>query len=246
MNDQNSGNIAVKRAVLLAGGLGTRLRPITENTPKCLVPIHGKPLLDYWLELLFDGGLERVLINTHWLPEPVGAHVRASPYASRIELVHEPELRGTGGTILANRKFFGDRPFLVAHSDNLTDFDLSAFVAAHVNRPAGVDVTMLTFRSDDPQSCGILELNSQSIVTAFHEKVEDPPGDLANGAVYIFEPSVVAFMEGLGKPVVDLSGEVLPHYLNKILAVKTDGYHRDIGSVESLRRAEVEFTQHLE
>jgi mannose-1-phosphate guanylyltransferase len=80
-------------------------------------------------------------------------------------------------------------------------------------------------------------------VLAFHEKVANPPGNLANGAVYIFEPEVVEAMASLGKPVVDLSTEVIPGFLGRILCVETDGYHRDIGNPESLRRANSEFKQ---
>jgi len=89
------------RALLLAAGTGSRLGPVTATTPKCLLKINGRPLLDYWLELLFGAGIERVLINTHWLAEQVDAHVKASRWASRIDLVHEPALLGTGGTVLA-------------------------------------------------------------------------------------------------------------------------------------------------
>src|SRR5260370_38298707 len=91
------------RALLLAAGIGSRLLPITAKTPKCLVAINGRPLLDYWLELLFGAGIERVLVNTHWLAEQVDAYVKASRWASRIDLVHEDELLGSGGTGLANR-----------------------------------------------------------------------------------------------------------------------------------------------
>ena len=123
------------RALLLAAGLGTRLRPLTLTTPKCLVPIQGKPLLDYWLESLFSADIERVLINTHWLANVVRDHVARSPFRDRIDLVHEDELLGTGGTILVNRKWFGAGPFLVAHADNLTNFNVAEFVAAHEQRP---------------------------------------------------------------------------------------------------------------
>jgi mannose-1-phosphate guanylyltransferase len=165
------------RALLLAAGMGQRLRPITETTPKCLVPVHGRALLDYWLELLFAAGVERALINTHWLADKVRDHVAASRWRSSIDLVHEPQLLGTGGTVLANRRYFGDEPFLVAHADNLTDFDLPALVAAHEKRPAGCVMTMLAFRTDDPSSCGILELDAQGVVVGFHEKVAHPPGN---------------------------------------------------------------------
>jgi mannose-1-phosphate guanylyltransferase len=95
------------RALLLAAGIGSRLRPLTETVPKCLVPIHGRPLLDYWLELLFSGGTERVLINTHWLADHVRDYVASCRWRPRIDLVHEGTLLGTGGTILANRATLG-------------------------------------------------------------------------------------------------------------------------------------------
>jgi mannose-1-phosphate guanylyltransferase len=231
------------RALLLAAGMGIRLRPLTDTTPKCLVPIHGRPLLDYWLDLVFEGGIERALVNTHWLSEQVEAHVAASPWHARIDLVHERDLHGTGGTVLANRAWFQDNAFLVAHADNLTDFDVGGLIDAHRNRPAGHVITMLGFRTDVPSSCGILELDRHNTVMAFHEKVENPPGNLANGAVYIFEPEVVDDIAKLGKAVVDLSTEVIPDYLGRILCVETHGYHRDIGSPASLLRAHIEFPQ---
>jgi len=228
------------RALLLAAGLGTRLRPLTLTTPKCLVPIQGKPLLDYWLEPLFSADIERVLINTHWLADVVRDYVARSPFRDRIDLVHEDELLGTGGTILANRKWFGAGPFLVAHADNLTNFDIPEFVAAHRQRPPSCVLTMLAFRTDSPASCGILEVGSQGIVTGFHEKVENPPGDLANAAVYICEPEIAAFIASLGKVTVDFSTEVIPAFLHRIYAVTTNGYHRDIGTSEALSRAQAE------
>jgi mannose-1-phosphate guanylyltransferase len=231
------------RALLLAAGIGSRLRPLTDTTPKCLVRVHDRPLLDYWLELVFEGGIERALLNTHWLAEQVREHVAASPWRSRIDLVHEDELLGTGGTVLANRNSFQNAAFLVAHADNLTDFDVPGLIAAHRNRPAGHVMTMLGFRTDDPSSCGILQLDQQNTVVAFHEKVKNPPGNLANGAVYIFEPEVISDIAKLGKGVVDLSTEIIPNYLGRILCVETTGYHRDIGNPESLRRAHSEFKQ---
>jgi mannose-1-phosphate guanylyltransferase len=229
------------RALLLAAGVGSRLLPITATTPKCMVMINGRPLLDYLLELLFGAEIERVLINTHWLAGQVGAHVKASRWASRIDLVHEGELLGTGGTVLANRQWFQGQPFMLAHADMLTDFNVGGFIAAHHTRPPGHLMTMLGFRTDDPRSCGILELDNRDTVVAFHEKVDDPPGNFANGAVYVFEPEVIDAIARIGRPEVDLSTEIIPRFLGRILCVETDGYHRDIGTPESLRRACAEF-----
>jgi mannose-1-phosphate guanylyltransferase len=233
------------KALLLSAGLGTRLRPLTLNTPKCLIPINGIPLLDRWLAMLHDGGIERTLINTHYLADAVARHVRQSPWKDRVDLVHEPELLGTGGTVLANRGYFGDRAFLVAHADNLTLFDVGAFVARHDARPPQAAITMMTFQTDAPQSCGIVEQDTDGIVVGFHEKVANPPGTLANGAVYIFEPTVVAFATSLGGPIVDISTEILPHFLGRIVTYENRIYHRDIGSPESLKKARLEYASRV-
>lgn len=229
------------RALLLAAGLGTRLRPLTLTVPKCLVPIHGRPLLDYWLDHVFAAGFERALVNTHWLPEKVAAHVAASPWRDQVDLVFEPELLGTGGTVLANRDWLGNTPYLLAHADNLSDFDIAEFRRRHEQRPARCAMTMLAFRTDMPRTCGILELGANGVVEHFHEKVEKPPGNLANGAVYLCEPEVTIFIASLGKSVVNFSTEVIPQFLGRIFAYETNGYFRDIGSPEALVLAEAEF-----
>ena len=229
------------RALLLAGGLGTRLRPLTNRVPKCLVTVHAKPLLGYWFDLLLSGNVVEVLVNTHYLPDPVRAYVNASPWRERVTLVHEDVLLGTGGTILRNRDFFRNEAFIVAHADNLTAFHIDAFIHCHLERPDDTAVTMMTFETDDPQSCGIVETNARGVVTAFHEKVTNPPGNQANAAVYVFEPSVIDFLDTLGKDVIDLSTEVIPHYLGHICTYHNTNYHRDIGTPESLAKAEREF-----
>ena len=101
------------RAILLAAGLGTRLRPITETIPKCLVPINGKPLIDYWLEQLTKAGIEKFLINTHYLHEQVESYIEQSKFAGMVDLVYEKELLLTGGTVIANKDFISDEPFML-------------------------------------------------------------------------------------------------------------------------------------
>lgn len=229
------------RTLLLAAGLGTRLRPITNTVPKCMVPIHGKPLLDYWLDLLLNDGVERILINTHYLPDSVNSFVAESTWSKSITLVHEDYLLGTGGTVLRNRAFSKGQALMVAHADNLTRFKPSEFIRAHVNRSPECVMTMMTFDTDAPQSCGVVELDERGVVQAFHEKVANPPGIRANAAVYIFEPSVIDYIASLNKDVCDISNEVLPHFIGKIQTYHNTDYHRDIGTLESLALAEREF-----
>jgi mannose-1-phosphate guanylyltransferase len=229
------------KALLLAAGLGTRLRPITETVPKCLVPIHGRPLLAYWFEMLFRGGVEHALVNTHYQSNAVEAFIAQSPWRECVDTVYEPTLLGTGGTVLRNRAWFKQEAFMVAHADNLSSFPVHEFIAAHQRRPAVAAMTMMTFDTDTPQSCGIVEFDARGLVQRFHEKVVDPPGARANGAVYIFESEIVDYIAKLGREVIDLSTEVIPAFLGRIATYHNTGFHRDIGTVESLRKAESEF-----
>lgn len=229
------------KAILLAAGLGTRLRPYTDTAPKCLVNIQQKPLLSYWLELLFVGGVDQVLINTHYLADLVKAFVESSPWRENISLVHEQELLGTAGTILENKEFFEEEAVLVAHADNLTRFDVKAFFEAHRARRPGVEITMMTFTTDQPESSGIVECDQHGIVTQFHEKSSVFKGNCANAAVYIVDFSVVRWLETLGKKMIDMSTEVLPHYLGRMQTFHNANYHRDIGTPKSLQLAEIEF-----
>ncbi len=229
------------KTLLLAAGLGTRLRPLTDTVPKCLVPVHRKPLLEYWLDMLLPAGIERVVLNTHYLPDPVRAFVAGSRWRESIDMVHEEILLGTGGTVLNTRSLLNGGPFMVAHADNLTRFDVAAFVRAHAGRLPGVEITMMTFDTDVPASCGIVETDARGIVMAFHEKVANPPGNRANAAVYIFEPEVIGFLASLGREIIDISTEVLPMYLGRIQVFHNADYHRDIGTLSSLELAEREF-----
>lgn len=231
------------KVLLLAAGLGTRLRPLTDFIPKCLVPIRQKPLLGIWLDLFENVSDLKILINTHYKHEQVTAFIASHPFRKHVELVQEKELLGTGGTLLANRKFFsGSESFLVAHADNLTFFDPLEFWEAHQKRPPGCIMTMMTFSTPSPSSCGIVELDDRGVVNAFFEKVSQPPSNLANGAIYIFEPEIFNILEGLKKPVIDLSTEIIPQLMNKIYTFHNSHCLRDIGTLDSLQQAQSEYT----
>ncbi len=229
------------RALLLAAGLGTRLRPLTDSVPKCLVEIDGRPLLDHWIELLAGGGIVDILVNLHYLADTVRAHIESRRYPARVTSVYEESLLGTGGTLLRNRAFFGKEPGMLVHADNLSSFDPRAFVDRFLSRDSGIEITMMTFRTDAPESCGIVELDGRGVVRAFHEKASEPPGDLANAAVYIVSPVVIDFMAGLGREVIDFSTEVLPRFLGRINTFHNGTYHRDVGTMESLLAARREY-----
>ena len=229
------------RALLLAAGFGTRLRPLTDTIPKCLVPINGRPLLDHWLELLARGGVDQALVNLHYLPESVRAFLAKSTYPLKITTVYEEPLLGTAGTVLKNKDYFQQEPIMLIHADNLSFFDVREFIQKFIDRESGIDITMMTFDTDAPETCGIVELDEKGLVRAFHEKVKNPPGNLANAAVYILAPAVVEFIAGLNKEIIDFSNDVLPHYIGRINTFHNGTYHRDIGNIESLAAAQIEY-----
>lgn len=231
------------RAMILSAGLGTRLRPITNYLPKALVPINGKALLDYWLENLSAIGTEEFLINGHYLSDLIVEHIEKSEFRDSIQFVYEEKLLNTGGSVLANRDFFCNEPFMLVHGDNLCLCDFNAFVNAHIHRPKSCEITMMLFATNDPQSCGIVEIDTFGVVQCFYEKVQNPPSNLANAAVYICEPSILDFLESLGKKEIDFSLDVLPKFLGKINTFLNDTYHRDIGTIESYALAQVELLE---
>lgn len=219
------------RALLLAAGLGTRLRPLTDTTPKCLMPVRGKPLLDIWLEDLSRAGVGPFLVNTHYLAEHVRRYVAESRFADQVQLVHEPELLGTAGTLNRNLDFFADGEGLLIHADNYCEADLAAFLRAHETRPAGCVMTMMTFATSNPSACGIVELDPRGVVIGFHEKKPDPPGNLANGAVYILSAELIELMRTRFAAATDFSTEVIPQLVGRIHTYETRETFVDIGSV---------------
>lgn len=229
------------KVLLLAAGYGTRLKPITDSIPKCLVKINGKPLLEYWFDLINDSGIKEILINTHYLPYKVEEFVQKSKLSKFVKIVYEEKLLGTGGTLLKNRSFFDNDEIMLIHADNLSLFDVDAFIKNHANRPDNTNITMMTFTTETPESCGIVELDEKGVVRKFYEKVNEPHGNLANAAVFILEPSVIDFLSGLRRKEIDFSKEVIPRYVGRINTFHNNIYHRDIGTLESLQIAELDF-----
>jgi mannose-1-phosphate guanylyltransferase len=223
----------VIHALLLAAGFGTRLRPLTDTTPKCLVPIHGRPLLEIWLDRLTQAGIGPFLLNTHYLADRVRAFIDASPYRAQVTLVHEPQLLGTAGTLAANLSFFKGGDGLLAHADNYCTADFAGFLRAHSRRPAGCLMTMMTFRAADPSSCGIVGLDRRGVVTRFEEKVVAPSGNLANGAVYVLSAELLSLFGGELAGVTDFSTQVLPRLIGRIYTYETDGILADVGTPEA-------------
>jgi mannose-1-phosphate guanylyltransferase len=226
------------RALLLAAGLGTRLKPLTDEWPKCLMPIGGRPLLEYWLETLNAIGVREILVNTHFHADQVETFLSRKRFDGWVHTFHESKLLGTAGTLRANSDFFRGLPTMLIHADNWCHCDFTAFLDYHMRRrPECCALTMMTFETEEPQACGIVETDGRGVVKAFHEKVTNPPGKVANGAVYILEPEVLEWLEQ-NPEVSDFSTGVLPRYVGRIATWHNAGIHRDIGTIQALRAAQ--------
>jgi mannose-1-phosphate guanylyltransferase len=229
------------RVMLLAAGLGTRLAPLTQVLPKCLMPVQGHPAIAYWLHSLETAGVESVLVNTYHHAEMVRAFLAQDHYRDWVKVVLEPDLLGTGGPLLQNRDFFRNCTTMLVHADNLCFCDFHSFIHFHRNeRPTDTAMTMMTFNSPNPQACGIAELNEKGVVVGFHEKVVDPPGDLASAAVFLMEEEVLERLPALGKAEFDFSADIIPSLIGRIATWHNRSYLRDIGTLQSIKSVQDE------
>jgi mannose-1-phosphate guanylyltransferase len=229
------------KAFLLAAGVGSRLRPITHTTPKCMLAIGGQPLLDIWLEAFDRAGVDEVLVNLHHLPDVVRNHLKAragSRQRPAVRTVFEPELLGSAGTLAANRAWAdGEQIFLACYADNLTDFDLRSLVETH--RAHGAIATLTVFRSERPSAGGVVELDAAGTVIGFTEKPSHPLSDLVNAGMYAFHPRVLD--EISGPPPRDISYDLLPRLVGRAKAMPVKGYFRDVGTVDAYQQAQQEW-----
>ena len=226
------------KAFLLAAGVGSRLRPITDSTPKCMIVIDDRPLLDIWLDAFDRAGVDEVLVNLHHLPDVVRRHLAARTGPPLVRTFFEPELLGSAGTLLANREWVeGEDFFLACYADNLTDFDLRSLIDAH--REYGATATWTVFHSGNPSAGGVVELDDAGRVIGFVEKPSQPVSDLTNAGMYAFDPRVLDEIDGALPS--DIGYNLLPRLVGRARAVLVEGYFRDVGTADAYRRAREEW-----
>lgn len=222
------------KAFLLAAGIGSRLRPITDTLPKCMLVIDDRPMLDIWLDAFDLAGVDEVLVNLHHLPHVVRQHLAAHRGPPSVRTFSEPELLGSAGTLLANREWVeGEELFLACYADNLTDFDLRSLVDAH--REHATIATLTVFHSENPSAGGVVELDARDRVVGFVEKPSEPVSDLTNAGMYAFHPCVLDEIDGM--PPLDIGYDLLPRLVGRAQAVTVEGYFRDVGTTDAYRRA---------
>jgi len=222
------------KAVVLVGGFGTRLRPLTLTTPKQMLPIAGRPMIEWVVGRLLAHGVDEVILSLGYRPD---AFIEAYPDQTcagiPIRYCIEPEPRGTAGAI----RFAADEvgltdTFLVLNGDVLTDLDISSVVRFH--RDAGAEATIALHKVDDPSAFGVVPTDERGRVIEFVEKPprDEAPTDLINAGTYVLEPSVLGSIEP-GREV-SIERETFPALASRgsLYAMAGDAYWLDTGTPE--------------
>lgn len=225
------------KALLLAAGFGTRLGEITKLVPKPLVKVGDQPILGFCLDQLSDAGVTEVIINTHYLASQVEEFIDGYDCNLNIKLSYEEKLLGTVGTLKKHYDFLTGDDFIVMHADNYFSDSIKNFVKDHTSRTVGRFGSLGTFETNNPKNCGILVLNQDKTILEFHEKVDDPPTNIANSAIYTFTPEIGESLFELTPDQNDLSRDLIPRIMNDLYTHKFEGLFVDIGTPEGLQLA---------
>lgn len=227
------------KAFLLTAGLGTRLLPITNTTPKCLVDIAGKPLIHWWFNTMEAAGIKEVLINLHHLPDQVMDFVNSLTTPIKVTYFFEASLLGSAGTLRANYDFVKEEDcFFIIYADNLTSIPLKDLYQFHLGQSH--PFTMALFTTRTPSSCGIAALDDHKTIIDFVEKPTNPISNLANAGIYLAHPSIIKMIPDDKMPA-DIGFDLLPLLVNKMSGWKTSDYLIDIGTHENLAKARLEW-----
>jgi len=231
----------MRKALILAAGLGTRLRPLTDHMPKPMVPIAGVPLLERLVRLLARHGVEETAVNLHYFPEKVLEHFDGLDCGTRLRFAVEEELLGTAGAVNNFPGFF-DEPFFVLYGDVFTTADLCAFARDHAR--FGGAATVGLYRVDNPCECGLVDMDADGRILRFVEKPPVAFTDLANAGIYAMNPRVLEFIPASG--FCDFGKDVFPALLENGLPLygrPIDEYLIDIGSKPKYEKANRDFME---
>jgi mannose-1-phosphate guanylyltransferase len=227
------------RAMVMAAGLGTRLRPLTDFLPKPMMPIANRPVLHHLLNLLHRHDVREVGINLHAFPEMIQTYFGdGSKLDMSIKWSHEPELLGTAGGTKKLQSFFGDETILVTSGDGLHDIDVTALLGHH--RRMGGIATLSVKPVSDPSAYGVVILDRDTRIRGFQEKPrrDEAKSELANCGVYVIEPEL---LERIPQDAFhDFGRDVWPQLVaanEPIFAYTTLAYWNDVGDLDEFRNS---------
>jgi len=233
--------------MILAAGMGQRLRPITETIPKALVEVGGRPLIDYAVETLVRSGITDVVVNLHHLGELVRAHLDdGARYGARIRYSAETTLQGTGGGIRQARSLLGDDTFVTVNSDTIIDVDLRRVAAFH--RENGAVATLVVRKDPRMESFGLIRLGADGRVGSFLDTHRESPEELEPfmyTGVQILEPRVFDYMPAEG--AFSITEVTYPRMLGageRLYGYRFDGTWLTVGTPDELTEASARLRMH--
>ncbi|NNN09245.1 MAG: NDP-sugar synthase [Acidimicrobiaceae bacterium] len=230
------------KSIILVGGMGTRLRPLTYEMPKQMLPLVGVPMIECVFEMLSQHGITEVVLSLGYLPDHfISAYPDGSIAGVKISYAVEPEPLDTAGAIKFAAEFAQiDETFLVVNGDVLTDLDVTALVAFH--HAHGAEGTIALHPVEDPSRYGVVVTNNESRVETFIEKPprEQAPTNLINAGTYVFEPSVLARIDAGRK--VSVEREIFPALAaaGTLYAMSDDAYWLDTGTPATFLQANID------
>ena len=226
------------RALVLAAGLGTRLRPLTAALPKPLAPVGGRPVIEHLLARLPAEGIDHAVVNVHWMADQIVARLGdGDAFGVELSWSHEKQLLGTAGAIGGARRLLGEGDIMVLSGDGLHDVALREVARRH--RESGAAATITVRRLPRPETCALVALDEAGMVTRFVEKPppEEVFTDLASIGIYCFSPAARALA---GDRPCDIARDLIPALLERgmpIAAIHTDAWWSDIGTLAELTAA---------
>jgi D-glycero-alpha-D-manno-heptose 1-phosphate guanylyltransferase len=227
--------------IILAGGLGTRLKDEINDIPKAMAPINGKPFLEYLLNYINQAGFQRVIISTGYLSKSIENYFKDKYRSIEIEYVVEKEPLGTGGAIKLALKKVNTPYFIVLNGDTLFRINLQDFFQTHVENLSNMTVALR--KVEDASRFGQVELDEYGIIKAFKEKTVHPQPGLINGGIYMIKTKFLKKQELPEK--FSFEKDWMEKYIvsEEFVGRVFDDYFIDIGIPEDYKRAQKEFNE---
>src|SRR3954447_18591089 len=224
------------KAMVLAAGLGTRLRPLTFEIPKPMVPVLDRPVMAHIVDLCQRQGFDELIANLHYFPDTIREY-----FGDGLEYRYEEELLGTAGGVRNVRDFFGDDPVVVVSGDALTDIDLNKLLERHES--AGGIGTLAVKQVEDTREYGVVLHDNDGRISGFQEKPdpEEALSNLGNCGIYCFSPQIFDYFPE--SDFVDWANDVFPVLLENDVPFyihEIEEYWNDVGSLDELRSGTVD------
>jgi len=243
------GIFMIKKAMIMAAGVGSRLDPLTQDVPKPLVPIANRPMMDLLLEKLLSISVKEVIANTHYKAEKIIEKYKNNNLGINFNYIHEKTLSGTAGGVKKCQFFFDEgEDFLVLSADGLSNADLAAAINSHEKSGAIASLGVKKIALEEIPNFGVVVTDDEGFVTGFQEKppIQDAKSDYINTGIYIFNYKIFDYIPA--DTLYDFAKNVFPDLLSKDIKINTfpvDEYWSDIGTIDQYIQSTNDFFNNL-